>query len=131
MSQTQDTSLITGFPAFTARCMTRKVLESDPEARVYLLVRSRFRAAADEFVVELASANAGSRVTVLEGDVCDMDLGLTGGEYRALAEEVTSIYHLAAIYFLGVKRDVAERVNVEGTRAILELAEECTLLRRL
>ena len=134
-----EIALITGFPAFTARRMTRKVLESDPRVRVYLLARSKFRIAAEEFVAGLPRGEAAAgeasdprrRVTVLEGDVCDMDLGLAGGEYRAIADEVTAIYHLAAIYHPGVKREVAQRVNVEGTRAVLELAQECTRLRRL
>src|SRR5438128_1662292 len=123
-----DVSLITGFPAFTAKRLTKKVMEADPKERSYLLVRPKFRAAADEFLDEIG---ARKRVSLLEGDVCDMDLGLSGGEYKELAGEVTAIHHLAAIYYHGVKRDVAERVNVDGTRAVLELAGECARLRRL
>jgi thioester reductase-like protein len=126
-----DTTLVTGFPAFTAKRMIRKILDREPEGRLYLLVRPKFRVAAEEFLASLDAPEARTRVTCLEGDVCDMDLGLAGGEYRALAEEVTAIYHLAAIYYTGVKRDLAERVNIEGTRSILELAGECKRLRRL
>ena len=78
----------------------------------------------------IAALDAKARVTVLEGDVCDMDLGLAGGEYRALADEVTAIHHLASVYYHGVPREAAERVNVEGTRAMLDLAAECRRLRR-
>jgi thioester reductase-like protein len=139
MTRDSETALVTGFPAFTARRMTRKLLEGKDAGRLYLLVRPKFRIAAEEFLAGLAApASDGGlgrdvreRVVLLEGDVVDMDLGLAGAEYRALAEEVTSIYHLAAIYFPGVKREVAERVNIEGTRSILELAEECKRLRRL
>jgi thioester reductase-like protein len=130
-AQTSDVSLITGFPAFTARRMTRKVLEADRGARVFLLVRSKFRVEAEEFLASLDVGDVRSRVTVLEGDVVDMDLGLAGGEYRALADELTAIHHMAAVYFPGVKRDVAERANIDGTRAILELAQDCARLRRL
>jgi thioester reductase-like protein len=124
-----DVTLVTGFPAFTARRMARKVVESDRRGRVYLLARPKFRADAEEFVRSLSDGSG--RATVLEGDVCDMDLGLAGSEYRELAGEVTAIHHLASIYYLGVKREVAERVNVAGTRAILDLARECKRLRRL
>jgi thioester reductase-like protein len=130
MAAAAETVLLTGFPAFTARRMARKIVESDPRARLFLLARGKFRAAAEEFALELGEAGGTGRVTVLEGDVCDMDLGLAGGEYRALADELTSIYHLASIYYLGVKPDVARKVNVDGTRAMLELAGECTRLRR-
>jgi thioester reductase-like protein len=60
-----------------------------------------------------------------------MDLGLSGGEYRTLAGEVTSIQHMAGIYYMGVDRATARRVNVDGTRGILELAQEAVRLRRL
>jgi thioester reductase-like protein len=73
----------------------------------------------------------GDRVRVLEGDVCDMDLGLGGGEYKAIAKELTAIHHTAAIYYLGAKRDLVERVNIDGTRTVLDLAGDCAHLRRL
>jgi thioester reductase-like protein len=128
MKNEPDVSLITGFPAFTAKRFARKLVESDAKERGYLLVRPKFRQAADEFLNEI---NAKKRLTPLEGDVCDMDLGLSGGEYKNLAAEVTAIHHLAAIYYHGVKRDVTKRVNIEGTRSVLELAADCTRLRRL
>ena len=59
-----------------------------------------------------------------------MDLGLAGAEYKALAAEVTAIHHTAAVYYLGAKRELVERVNVDGTRTMLELAADCTRLRR-
>ncbi|MSP59101.1 MAG: NAD-dependent epimerase/dehydratase family protein [Myxococcales bacterium] len=125
-----DVSLVTGFPAFTAKRMARKLFEADPKERIFLLVRPKFRASADEFLGDLGPA-ARQRVTVVEGDVCDMDLGLSGGEYKEIAAEVTAIHHLAAIYYRGVKREVATRVNIEGTRSVIELALECGRLRRL
>src|SRR5579862_9998359 len=109
-----DVTLITGFPLFTAKRMTKKVLSSSPPGRVYLLVRGKFRADAEEFLAELDESSR-KRATILEGDICDMDLGLAGGEYKEIAGEVTAIHHLAAIYYLGVKREVVQRVNVEGT----------------
>ena len=45
-----------------------------------------------------------------------MDLGLSSVEYRALSRELTWIHHLAGIYFMGVDRETARRVNVGGTR---------------
>ena len=59
-----------------------------------------------------------------------MDLGLPGPDYKALAAEVTAIHHTAAVYYLGAKRELVERVNVDGTRTMLELAGDCARLRR-
>ncbi len=120
-----DVSLVTGFPSFTARRMVQKLVATEGE-RVFMLARDKFRADADAFVASLDG-----RVTVLEGDVADMDLGLGGGEYKALAKELTAIHHAASVYYLGAKKELVERVNIEGTRNILELAGECGRLRRL
>ena len=43
----------------------------------------------------------------------------------ASATSVTDIFHLAAINYLGVPREMAWRVNVDGTRNVLELARDC------
>jgi len=122
--------LVTGFPAFTARRMATRILEADPEARVFLLARAKFTEAAGELVRSLP-ADQGRRLEVVEGDVCDMDLGLSGREIRVLAGEVTTIHHMAGIYYMGVDRATARRVNVDGTRGVLELAREAVRLRRI
>lgn len=122
--------LVTGFPAFTARRMALKVLASDPDAIVFLLARGKFLDAARELAGSLPP-DQGRRLEVIEGDVCDMDLGLSGPEYRVLAGEVTTVHHMAGIYYMGVDRATARRVNVQGTRGILELAAEAVRLRRI
>ena len=125
-----ETVLVTGWPAYTAARLVRKILASDESARVVVLSREKFAGAAEELLAGLPPAQ-GRRGRVLVGDVCDMDLGLSGREVRELAAEVTSIHHLAGIYYLGVERATAQRVNVDGTRGVLELAGECSRLRRL
>jgi thioester reductase-like protein len=122
--------LVTGFPAFTARRMAARILAGDPRARVWLLARDKFAAAAREFLAELP-ADQRERAEPLVGDVCDMDLGLSGDEIERLGGEVTTIQHLAGIYYHGVDRATARRVNVEGTRGLLEFAKEARSLRRL
>ena len=125
-----DVSLVTGFPAFTARRLARRLLETDARETVHLLVRDKFRRQADELVKALP-AQQRRRISLLAGDVVDMDLGLSGAEYKALAQGLTAIHHTAAIYFLGAKRELVERVNIEGTRTVVELAGDCKQLRRL
>jgi thioester reductase-like protein len=122
--------LVTGFPSFTATRMIRKILAADDVGRLFLLARGKFEQSARELLDGLPESQR-RRVQIVVGDVCDMDLGLAGSEYKALAEEVTTIHHLAGIYYQGVERQVAERVNVDGTRGIIELAGECRKLRRL
>jgi thioester reductase-like protein len=124
-----EVSLVTGFPSFTAQRLVRRLLEKHPNERIHLLSRAKFLDAATQFLETLGEAR--NRVDVIEGDVCDMDLGLGGGEYKALAAELTAIHHTAAVYYLGAKRELVERVNIDGTRTVLELAADCSKLRRL
>jgi thioester reductase-like protein len=125
-----ESVLVTGFPAFTAKRMVTKVLSADPAARVFLLSRDKFAEDAARFLAGLPGEHARRAETVI-GDVCDMDLGLSGSEFQLLANQVTTIHHLAGIYYMGVDKATARRVNVEGTRGVLELAGESRRLRRL
>ena len=45
--------------------------------------------------------------------------------------EVTEAWQLAAVYDLAVAREVAVRVNVDGTRNVLDTLERCPRLTRL
>ncbi len=121
-------ALVTGFPAFTARRMIAQLLDAEPETKLYVLARDRFAPDADKLLGEL---RAGDHAEILVGDVCDMDLGLSSTEYHALTRELTWIHHLAGIYFMGVDVETARRVNVGGTRNVLELARDAARLERL
>lgn len=124
-------TLVTGFPtSFLASRMVRKILESDRHELVRCVVQEKFLERA-RTVLETLPARDRERVTILEGDVAAMDLGLSGAEFVALAGEVDVIHHCAAATYLGVAREVAERVNVEGVREVLELAREAKHLLRL
>jgi dephospho-CoA kinase len=124
----REVALLTGFPAFTARRMIAKLLAEEPDTKLYVLARDKFAPEADAL---LESLDAGDRAEVLVGDVCDMDLGLSSVEYRALSKELTWIHHLAGIYFMGVDDATMRRVNVAGTRSVLDLARDAARLERL
>jgi nucleoside-diphosphate-sugar epimerase len=123
------TILLTGFPAFTAKRMLQRIL-AEPGAHVIVLVQERFIGDLEAFSNTL-SESARKRVEALTGDVAAVDLGLSGDEVRRIFDEVTEIYHMAAIYHLGVPREQAFRVNVEGTRNVLELAGSMHALSRI
>lgn len=122
------TALITGYPAFTARRMLAKLIAAEPETKLFVLARDKFAAEAERF---LAMHGARDRAEVLVGDVCDMDLGLSSLEYRALCKDLTWLHHLAGIYFMGVDEKTMRRVNVGGTRNVLDLARDSSRLERV
>jgi dephospho-CoA kinase len=121
-------ALLTGFPAFTAKRMIQQILAAEPETKLYVLTRETLAGDAAAFLATLPNA---ARAEVLTGDLGDMDLGLSSAEYHALSRELTWIHHLAGSYFLGVDEATARRVNVAGTRAVLDLARDTPRLERV
>jgi thioester reductase-like protein len=117
----------TGFPGFIGRRLVRTLLERDGKARVAALVEPRMLDAARSAAAEID----GDRIEVIGGDIGERRLGLADDQYERLAAEVTSAYHLAAIYDLSVPLELAQRVNVEGTGNVLDLCERCERLERL
>ncbi len=128
VTRPREVALVTGFPAFTAKRMIAKLVAAEPETQLYVLARDKFAPEADQLLEQLRATD---RAEVLVGDVCDMDLGLSSTEYRALSKEITWIHHLAGIYFMGVDDQTMRRVNVSGTRTVLDLARDAGRLERV
>ncbi|HSR97422.1 MAG TPA: dephospho-CoA kinase [Kofleriaceae bacterium] len=120
-------ALITGFPAFTARRMIQRIVSADPDTKLYVLARDKLAGEAASLLGALSPGQA----EVLVGDVCDMDLGLSSAEYRALSRELTWIHHLAGITSMGIDEETARRVNVVGTRTVIDLARDAARLERV
>ncbi|HEX6086263.1 MAG TPA: SDR family oxidoreductase, partial [Thermoanaerobaculia bacterium] len=115
----------TGFPGFLgSELLPRVVLRTDHDA--LCLVQPKFRALAEERAAQLVKTHPAlaNRIHLIEGD-------LTQPLAHVDAEEVREIYHLAAVYDLAVPREVGMRVNVDGTRNVLDLAERAARLERL
>ncbi len=126
-----QTIFFTGFPGFLGSELLPRVLERSPEATAVCLVQPKFAALARERAAELVARDAalGGRIDIVEGDITAPDLGL-GSRYDELAATTTEVFHLAAVYDLTVARDLAVRVNVEGTVHVLDFAEACADLDR-
>lgn len=122
------TYFVTGYPGFIAKRLVARLAQDQRDAAIYLLVQPRFYEEAKRLAGALPRP---ARFEIFQGDIVDMHLSLSGAEYARLCDEVTHIFHLAAVFFLGVPKDLARRVNVEGTRNVLELARDCRALDRL
>jgi nucleoside-diphosphate-sugar epimerase len=118
------TWLVTGYPGFIARRLVAHVAESAPGARIYAVAHPKLAREARR------AAETVRNVEVFTGNVADMHLGLPGDAWRTLVDEVTDIFHLAALGEAGAAADDLQRVNIEGTRNALELAHSCSHLRR-
>jgi len=120
------TYFITGYPGFIGKRLVEHIAREDPKGHIYALVQPKSLKDAQKHAAKVQ----GAPVELLTGDVVDMHLGLSGEEYQRLCERVTDIFHLAAVAQLGVPKETAWRVNVDGTRNMLELARDCAHLAR-
>ncbi len=119
---------VTGFPGFIGKRLVRALLaDAGPDDRFLLLVQAKDAPASRDDLAAAGVRNA----EVLEGDVRQMHLGLSGAEWKTLASDVTDVWHLAGRTNLKAPRAELRRVNVEGTRNVLELCQAAPELRRL
>ena len=126
----RKTVFITGFPGFIASRLVERLAK--PETQFYLLVQPDFVEKAMEEVIEIAEAT-NTRLesfAIIEGDITLPDLEIAAEDLETIRYETTDVFHLAAVYDLGVAKDVAFSVNLQGTKNVNEFVKTLKNLRR-
>jgi thioester reductase-like protein len=126
--------LLTGATGFVGMEVLARFLRRSDRHVVALIRADDDEQAAARLRATLASAcgEAGAhaeRVTAIAGDLTAPRLGL-GGRWEPLAERVGAIVHGAASVAFDLSLEESRRINVEGTRRMLELARACPRLER-
>ena len=120
---TAPSVFLTGFPGFLGSALLERILDRG-DGPVACLVQPAYRTQAERRATEILdstdTAGGDDSVQLYEGDITEPDLGL--GTDREDFESVESVFHLAAVYDLGVGTALAEAVNVEGTEHVLDFA---------
>jgi thioester reductase-like protein len=126
------TLLMTGFPGFLGSALLGRLLGRRPGARAVCLVQARHRPAAGRRLAEIQAVapHVAGRVRLVVGDLTASRLGLRVAD-EGMLEDVTEVWHLAAVYDLAVGEELAHQVNVEGTDRVLELCRRLPRLPRL
>jgi len=120
----------TGAGGFLGRYILEHYFQQ-PDCEIYLLEQGRFRDRLRSFL-DTANIDAGlrSRIHIVEGDITVAGLGLDSALASDLRDRVTHVIHLAALYNLSAPRDASMRVNVEGTRNVLDFLDGLKRLQR-
>ena len=119
----------TGFPGFLGSELIRELLSKHADQRVICLIQSKFIDLAKNQRNQLPPEIA-DRIELIVGDLTLPDLELPQDFLAERTKEIRQIFHLAAVYDLNVSKDLAMKVNVEGTKNTLAFARRCPSLER-
>jgi thioester reductase-like protein len=127
------TILFTGFPGFIGMRLLPRLLELQPGARIACLVQEKFLDTARASLAALAKGHEHTRghIELVAGDITAAGLGIEAAKAKALRSSLWQAWHLAAVYDLAVARDVGRRVNVDGTRNVLDFVASAPSFERL
>lgn len=116
----RETLFITGFPGFIADRLLERLARKD--CRFILLVQPSFLTRAKDEIARIAqlSGKTVADFEIVTGDISQPGLGLAPADADRARAETTRVFHLAAVYDLAVPRELGMRVNVGGTRNVLE-----------
>jgi thioester reductase-like protein/NADP-dependent 3-hydroxy acid dehydrogenase YdfG len=110
--------VVTGGTGFIGRRVVSGLLETRPDAEVWVLVRRESLGRFEKLTREGGRA-WGERVKPLVGDLTAAGLGLTDA---AIPQGVDHVVHCAAIYDITAGETELHAANVAGTRAVIALA---------
>jgi nucleoside-diphosphate-sugar epimerase len=111
----------TGFPGFISNQLIREVLrKNNGEGSVYVLALPSMteKANFERMAIIRDFGISEDQFRIIEGDITQPGLDIHPEKNELLKERVTHVFHLAAIYDLAVPKDIAFRVNVDGTRNV-------------
>lgn len=125
------THFFTGFPGFIATQLIKELVRVGDVEKVYVVVQSSQADLAKEKATSIMKEmNLAFPFEILVGDITQPGLGMAQKVSSVLHEKRLTVWHLAAIYDLAVKAEIAWQVNVEGTRQVIEFVRSHPSIER-
>jgi long-chain acyl-CoA synthetase len=120
---------VTGATGFLGARLVRELLARQPHATLALLIRPSPNQSSQQRADAIVLAAERHRVQVYSGDVSQDHCGLDSAAYARLSAETTRVIHSAATVRFDHSLEEARRINVEGTRRVLDFAAGARQLR--
>jgi long-chain acyl-CoA synthetase len=127
----EELIFVTGATGFLGVQLVRELLARQPQARLALLIRDRAGQPGQQRADLIVPPAERSRVQVYSGDVGQPNCGLDAASYQRLSAETTRVIHSAATVRFDHSLEEARRINVEGTRRMMDFAAGMRQLRSL
>jgi long-chain acyl-CoA synthetase len=125
----EELILITGATGFLGARLVSDLLDRQPNATLALLVRDNSTQTGLQRAEAIIPPSQRHRVEVYSGDVGHPNLGLDRPAHERLCAEATRVIHSAATVRFDHTLEEARRINVEGTRRVLDFAAAAPNLR--
>ncbi|CAH1406257.1 unnamed protein product [Nezara viridula] len=132
---------ITGNTGTMGKVLIEKLLRCCPGvARLYLLIRGKKNISSEERwkaitelplfdVLKKSNPEALAKVTLIEGDILKDDMDLSEEDKQCLLENVTIVYHMAALVQFSDSMTLALINNTKSTHMLLEFARRMKKLQ--
>lgn len=127
---------VTGATGFVGKCLVEKLLRDCPDiGNIYIIIRSKkgvsFEQRKSEYknhvvftTIKNTNPQTLDKLQVVEGDICEPNLGMSSVDRNLIAETVSIIFHSAADVRFDRRLIDAYNTNVRGGKAMLEFATE-------
>lgn len=122
-------SVFTGFPGFIASQLIRRSIANGHSVTAIVLPSEMEKAEME--AAKIHNETGSEPIRLLAGDITKKDLGMSEEDTRYIQGRGRVIFwHLAAIYDLAVPREIAWKVNVEGTKNVADFIPAIPALER-
>jgi nucleoside-diphosphate-sugar epimerase len=121
--------LITGATGFLGMQLVRELLERRPDAVLSLIIRDTATQSGEQRAHSFIPPALWPRVQIFSGDVGLPRCGLSLAAYDRLLAEATRVVHCAATVRFDHSLEEARRINVEGTRQVMDFCERAAGVR--
>ena len=109
---------LTGFPGFITSQLIRELFKKNCTNEVIVLVLKTEWEKSEQEINRILVEYPNCTMQLIEGDITQPNLGIEENQLKFLKDKINVFWHLAAIYDLAVPKEIAWKVNVEGTRMV-------------